>query len=151
MHPAKYGALCALIASAALEPIDIEAREAPVVAWSPETALEDASQARRPSLVFFRAQWSCAGKELELETFSDPRVRRALTGFVTVKIDMTDDESEDVQRALRTYAVRGEPTVLLFDPEGREVARIESWVPPETLLPLLDGAPGGAPTRDGLF
>jgi thiol:disulfide interchange protein DsbD len=150
----RYVALGALFASAALGPIGSESREAresPVFTWSPETALEDASRAHRPSLVFFGADWSREDVRLERETFADPRVRRALRGFVSVKVDMTDSESEDVTRALRTYKVRGDPAILLFDPEGREVVRISSWVPPETLLPLLEGVRGGGPTRDGLF
>lgn len=151
MHPVKYVALGAFAVSAALEPIGAETGEPPVLSWSPETALEIASRASRPSLVFFGADWSKEDVRLERETFADPRVRRALTGFVTVKVDMTDGESEDVTQTLRAYGVRGDPAILLFGPDGKEIVRIQSWVSPEKLLPLLEGARGGAPIRDGLF
>jgi thiol:disulfide interchange protein DsbD len=91
------------------------------VAWlrSEPEALRAAAEQRKPVMIDFYADWCIACKELDLYTYSDARVEEALRGFVSVKLDGTDESNAEFQHAYRKYGVRGLPTVLFLTPEGR--------------------------------
>lgn len=74
-----------------------------------------ARREHRPALLFFMAEWSTADKMLEHDTFPDPDVRRAMEGLVAIRVDMSDDERKETQRATSRFEVNGVPTILLID------------------------------------
>ena len=83
----------------------------------------------RPVVIDFTADWCAACKELAKDTFPAPEVRRQASRFVAIRIDSTS--MDDGIRALHErYAVRGLPTVVLLDSEGREKRRLTGFVPP---------------------
>ncbi len=96
-----------------------------------------AKDERRPMLVDFTAAWCGACKELDRITFSDPRISERASRFVAVKVDATRDDEPAVQRALEQFGVRGLPTVLLIDADGREVRRFTDFVDPDEFLEAL--------------
>jgi thioredoxin:protein disulfide reductase len=111
---------------------------APAIAWiepTPDLAAL-ARQRHQPVLVDFGATWCAACDELLRHTFSDPAVRQEARRFVTVRVDATESTPAlDALQAL--HHVRGLPTVLLFDTDGREVARIAEFVPAPRMLQLM--------------
>jgi thioredoxin:protein disulfide reductase len=82
----------------------------------------------RPMLVDFTAAWCGACKELDRVTFSEPAVMNEAERFVAVKVDATDDEDPDVVRAMKELGVKGLPTVVLIDAQGREAKRFTDFV-----------------------
>lgn len=108
--------------------------------WQPLPLLEARAAAQReqkPLLVDFTAAWCAACKELDAHTFSDVQVKKEASRFLAVKVDATDDEDQTVKRTLEGLAVRGLPTVILFDSRGEEVRRFTSFVPAREFLAAL--------------
>ncbi len=91
----------------------------------------------RPLLVDFTAAWCGACKELDKITFADPAVSREAGRFLAVKVDATDDEDPQVQQSMKQLKVRGLPTVVVFDSEGREARRFTDFVGPQEFLSAL--------------
>lgn len=146
MERRLLGAAALLVLAMVREPV-LREEAPPPIAWEVEIdgPLERAAQAAKPSLIFFRADWDCAAKELEHATFSDARVQRALAGFVTVKVDVTDEDSDRVQRAVRAFDVLGDPTLIVRRRDGSELTRIHEFVQPDQLLRILEAAGATVP------
>jgi hypothetical protein len=120
----------------------------PPVRW---VALEHGETVARcmlqPALVFFYAAYSVADNDLDREVFPSAEVREVLRDFVTIRVDMTDDERPDVQAALRRFAVVGSPTILVvddfadyprtFEASGRDLLRVQEYTPPGELAAAL--------------
>jgi thiol:disulfide interchange protein DsbD len=72
-------------------------------------------------------------------TFRHPDVVRALSSVTTLRLDVTDEVSEEGKRLIARYRVYGAPTILLFDRTGKERTklRILGFVPPEEFLEIL--------------
>ncbi|HVY48274.1 MAG TPA: cytochrome c biogenesis protein CcdA [Minicystis sp.] len=121
-------------AQAAGEP----AAAAPIV-W--ETAEADARAkalaAKKPVMIDFGAQWCTACKELEHETFPDPKVRAEAARFVAVHVDATDDDDAKVNEIKKKYKVISLPTVVLVDSSGKEAARFNEFVKPDRFAEAL--------------
>jgi len=93
------------------------------------TALrERALKEGKPLLVDFTAAWCGACQQLDRETFSAASVRPEMARFVTVKVDATNDDDPAVMATLANFKVRGLPTVLVFDSDGREALRYTDFV-----------------------
>ena len=81
------------------------------------------------------ADWCVACKEFEKETFSDPSVQKAFGDMLLLQVDMTKNSEEN--RALMTkYKVLGLPTILFFNPDGKEIegSRVNGFMPPVEFL-----------------
>lgn len=111
------------------------------LAWehSEPEARQRALAEKRPLLIDFTAEWCGACNDLARETFAHPDVMREAGRFVAVKIDATNDEDPAVIEVQERYKVVGLPTVLVFDSEGRERARITEFVPPAKFLDTIRG------------
>lgn len=110
---------------------------APPVVWHGDetSARAFAAQQGKPVIVQFNAEWCC--KEMDHETFPDPRVREEATRFVSIAVDATDDEAPGLKHLQDKYKVVGLPTIVVFDSRGREAGRINSFVKPEVLEAML--------------
>ncbi len=110
------------------------------VAWQSLTVAEAREQALaegKPMLVDFTAKWCIACGELDKYTFSEPAVASETSRFVAVKVDMTDDENPTAQADKERHAIRGLPTVLMFDSSGKEAVRCTDFVPAEQFLEFV--------------
>jgi thiol:disulfide interchange protein len=114
------------------------------VAWEHDL---DAASARakaqnKPLLVMFGADWDCAAKELQHETFSDPLIRLWLAaGFVSAYVDMTDEDLPSLKASLERFKVVGDPALIVIARDGTtELTRLNEFVPPAELLPSLRAA-----------
>jgi thiol:disulfide interchange protein len=112
------------------------------VAWgnSFDQATVKATEASKPLLVLFTADWCPACKQLKAWVLSDQGVADAIeAGFVPIKVDLTEEGLPDRQVAER-YGVQSIPTLLTLTPDGQTISRSLGYVDKAELLGWLDTA-----------
>ena len=87
-----------------------------------DEAVAQAAREGRPVMIDFYADWCTSCKEMEATTFLDPVVRRALSGSVLLRADVTEDDAND-QALLKRFGIIGPPTIAFYGRDGRERAR----------------------------
>lgn len=68
------------------------------------------------ALIDFYADWCVACKELDEETFANPKVQQALEDTLLIRVDVTKN-NPDNQALLNAYQILGLPAVLSFEKE----------------------------------
>ncbi len=108
------------------------------IAWQPysDEALEQAIAQGKPVVIDFYADWCLPCKELEANTFSDPRVAQAFEGVVALKADLTQDKDPAVRAVKERFKIVGVPTIVFLDGSGREqeALRLVQFEPPDAFL-----------------
>ena len=85
----------------------------------------------------FTATWCSPCRELEEITFHHPEiVKKTAQEFVMVKVDLTQKGDPQHARLLQQYNVKGVPTVVFLDDQGREITglRLVDYLPPDRFL-----------------
>jgi thiol:disulfide interchange protein DsbD len=99
-------------------------------------ALARARSDGRPVLVDVYARWCAECKELDRNTWPDPQVAAWLRDqAVPVRIDTFAVRKDLADR----LGILGYPTVILLDPQGRELRRTLGYLPPADMLKFLRG------------
>ena len=121
-------------------PIGRAAAEGP--AWAPYDAAKIAA-AGKPAVVDFSASWCLPCLELDKKTFSDPRVREALSRRGLYKADMTKAAAADTVALSDKFAILGVPTVIFLDASGQERKdlRLVGFEGPDEFLKRIERAP----------
>ena len=103
------------------------------------TAVQASVAAGRPVMMDFSADWCLPCHEMELNTFTDPRVVAAAKRFDRYKVDLTKYDSPEAQALRKRYAIAGVPIVVFLGAGGNEIAeaRVDGFVPPEAFLQNL--------------
>jgi thiol:disulfide interchange protein DsbD len=109
------------------------------IPWQPysEQALADARKAGRGVIIDTFADWCIPCKELDQATFTNAEVKREAERFVTLKLDLTrSDAGSEAGRAKERFGIRGVPTVIFLDHEGKErpELRLEGFEKPSAFL-----------------
>jgi thiol:disulfide interchange protein DsbD len=96
--------------------------------------------AGRPVMMDFSADWCLPCHEMELNTFTDPRVVAAAKNFDRYKVDLTKYDSPEASMLRKRYSVTGVPIVVFLGKDGNEVAeaRVDGFLPPERFLQQLE-------------
>jgi thiol:disulfide interchange protein DsbD len=101
--------------------------------------LEAAKTNHKPALLDFYADWCLPCKEMELKTFDQADVAKELQRFALVKLDMTNDDDPETAAVKQRYGAATLPTIVLLDADGKVAHKIDHFVDPKELLPLLAG------------
>jgi len=115
------------------------AMRGPGVTWKPyaEETLKEAQNLKRPVIIDFYATWCTPCRELEEVTFHQPDVvRLAEKNFIMVKVDVTKGGNPYYEELLRKYSVKGVPTIVFLDAEGKERTdlRLVDFLPADKFL-----------------
>lgn len=112
------------------------------VAWQDyeEKWIENAKQENLPVMIDFTADWCPSCRELEHYTFTDPNVIRLSQKFVTLKADMTKDNSPEVKTLREAYKIMGVPTIIFIDEKGirRSDLRVVGFLEAEKLIQRME-------------
>ena len=113
--------------------------QGPGVAWQPysDQVLSEARRSKKPVIIDFYADWCAPCVELDEVTFHDREiVRQARHDIIMVKVDLTRKGNPVYENLLREYGVKGVPTVLFLDREGKERhdLRLVDFLPADQFL-----------------
>ncbi|MDD5066335.1 MAG: cytochrome c biogenesis protein CcdA [bacterium] len=87
----------------------------------------------KPVLMDFYADWCSECREMDAETFSRPDVQALLKDYITIRIDLTRQNSP-ARKISEKYRVLSLPTIILFDPAGNETKRLFGYYAPDNFV-----------------
>lgn len=92
-------------------------------------AFDQAATQNLPVLVFLYTDWCSYCRQMDGTTFQDPEVVSQMANeYVWLRLNAEKDP-EGVQLQ-RRFFVSGFPTLLILDSAGREIDRLQGYVPP---------------------
>lgn len=107
-------------------------------------AFREARATGRGLFIDFYAEWSEPSRRLDDEVLSDVEARATIMArYVPLRIDVTE-ESALGREQLARFGVNALPALVILDPDGREVDRVDELITVEALLDRLrqrDGEP----------
>jgi len=103
-----------------------------------DSRYETALAGNHKIIIDFYADWCIPCKELDASTFSNRSVIRSTQSFKSFKVDMTKTLSDETENIRKRFDIRGMPTVLIFNTEGKEAERITGFVNAQEFLKIID-------------
>ena len=103
-----------------------------------ESRVKQAAAKGQPVMLDFYADWCISCKEMEVYTFTNPQVKQALSKYVLLQADVTENNAED-QVLLEKFNLIGPPAILFFGLDQQELAaqRVIGYQDAETFLNTL--------------
>ncbi|HIG0328667.1 TPA: protein-disulfide reductase DsbD [Legionella pneumophila] len=78
----------------------------------------------KPVMLDFYADWCASCKVMENTTFKDPRVQKALSHFIVIKVDVTANNQND-KALMQHFRVVAPPTFIFFNAHGIQLNNLK--------------------------
>jgi thiol:disulfide interchange protein DsbD len=121
----------------------------PGIPWLPydDDHLVEARSKNLPVVIDFSAEWCLPCEELDHETFNQPEVIQAAKKIMPLRADLTQSGSQEVVDLRIKYGIRGVPTIVFLDGNGKERTelRVVQFIEKEEFLEKLAALTGGSP------
>lgn len=103
--------------------------------------INQASAQNKWVMLDYYADWCISCKEMEVYTFTDPQVQKALANFVVLQADVTQMNDDD-KALLERFDLIGPPAILFFDTNQQEriVMRVVGYLDAEQFISHLQQA-----------
>ncbi len=113
--------------------------QGPGVNWQTysDERLSEAKRLKKPVIIDFYADWCSPCCELERNTFHNAEiVKHAEQNFMMIKVDLTRKGNPVYERLVKEYGIKGVPTVVFLDREGKEKRdlRLVDFLPADQFL-----------------
>ncbi len=102
-----------------------------------EVKYSQSLQNKEKMIIDFYADWCIPCKELDAITFSDPRVIDEAKSFKTYKVDMTHTMDEKTEKIRKQFNIKGMPTIIIMNSDGKEVKRLTGFVDADEFLNII--------------
>ncbi|MGI9478397.1 MAG: DUF255 domain-containing protein [Hyphomicrobiaceae bacterium] len=107
----------------------------PPITWRPwnDKLFRDAKQTKRYIILDLNARWCHWCHFMEKRTYAHPEIRRIIdTGYLATKVDQ--DANPDLASR---YGDWGWPATIIFDPNGKEVTKLQGFQRPSRMYHIL--------------
>jgi len=86
--------------------------------------LEQAKNEQKPIIIDFYADWCIPCKELDKFTFSNEQVVKKAENFITIKVDLTQFQTEANNALRQEFNIKGVPTIVFLAIKGNEIKEL---------------------------
>ena len=94
-----------------------------------QSAFDEASETDQQVLVFLYTDWCTYCRQMDQTTFRDRSVLNQMADdYVWLRLNAETDP--DGVKMQRKFFVSGFPTLLILDSNGREIDRLQGFIPP---------------------
>ncbi len=83
-------------------------------------ALAEAKAQNKSVMLDFYADWCISCKEMEVLTFANPEVKKALANTVLLQADVTDNDAKD-KALYKHFKIIGPPAIIFYNAQGEEL------------------------------